>query len=145
MDWNHLREHIQRHEGCVLKPYPCPAGALTIGYGHNLDAKGITRPVAEIMLDEDLRDAYHEALHLESPDGAPVFQRLDPVRQEVLVHMVFNLGFAGVLGFTRMLTALAEGDYERASAEMYDSRWAKQVYGRANSLAQQMRTGRLSP
>ena len=30
-------DRLKRHEGLRLEAYVCPAGALTIGYGHNLD------------------------------------------------------------------------------------------------------------
>ena len=33
-------------EGLSLKPYRCPAGKLTIGYGHNLEANGISEEIA---------------------------------------------------------------------------------------------------
>lgn len=42
-------ELIKLHEGLRLKPYKCPAGKLTIGYGLNLDG-GITKEEAEILL-----------------------------------------------------------------------------------------------
>ena len=41
-------------EGLSLKPYRCPAGKLTIGYGHNLEANGISEEIANQLLHEDL-------------------------------------------------------------------------------------------
>ena len=40
-----------------------------------------------------------------------------------------------------MIAALEVGDYEEASVQMLDSRWAKIVKGRAVELSEQMRTG----
>jgi lysozyme len=34
----HLLERLQKSEGFRAKPYLCPAGFTTIGYGHNLEA-----------------------------------------------------------------------------------------------------------
>ena len=52
--------------------------------------------------------------------------------------MAFNLGVGGLLAFTKMFAALQERDWDRAAAEMLDSRWARQVGDRAVRLAQQM-------
>ena len=40
-----------------------------------------------------------------------------------------------------MIKALEEGDYKRASQEMLDSRWARQVGQRAEDLARMMEEG----
>jgi lysozyme len=56
--------------------------------------------------------------------------------------MIFNLGLYGVLGFKRMLAALREKDYLKASKEMLDSKWAKQVGYRAKKLASIMALGK---
>ncbi len=36
------RELLKELEGLYLVPYRCPAGKWTIGYGHNLEANGLT-------------------------------------------------------------------------------------------------------
>jgi GH24 family phage-related lysozyme (muramidase) len=48
---------IRSFEKFEPKAYLCPAGKLTIGYGHNLEARGISRRVAEIIFDEDFEQA----------------------------------------------------------------------------------------
>jgi len=58
----------------------------------------------------------------------------------VLIEMVFQLGVGGVSKFKKMWSALQEQDYNKASIEMLDSRWAKQTPSRANSLASIMRS-----
>lgn len=49
---------IKEFEGLSLKAYTCPAGKLTIGYGHTKDVKKgqrITEEKAEQLLREDLQ------------------------------------------------------------------------------------------
>ena len=53
-----LIEQLMRHEGFRTKPYRCSAGKLTIGYGRNLDDKGITKAEAFMMLKNDIEEAY---------------------------------------------------------------------------------------
>ena len=50
MDYEKLAARIRKNEGLAHQPYRCSAGALTIGYGHNLDARGISKEVAELLL-----------------------------------------------------------------------------------------------
>ena len=50
-------ELIKKFEGCKLTAYRCPAGVLTIGYGHTGDVKEgqkITQKKADALLKEDL-------------------------------------------------------------------------------------------
>ena len=59
------------HEGLRLKPYKCTSGALTIGYGRNLDARGITEAEAEMMLSHDIDD-FQDRLLRDPMDGGAV-------------------------------------------------------------------------
>lgn len=128
------------HEGLRLKPYLCPAGVLTIGYGRNLEARGITEAEAEIMLAHDIDDFQDRLLR-----EIPWMVELSPVRQRVLLDMAFNLGVSGLLKFQRTLAAVRGKEYERAAAMMLDSRWATQVGQRAKRLSRMMATGQIPP
>ena len=69
------------------------------------------------------------------------WQKLNEVRQFVLVDMCFNMGLAKLTTFKKMLHALKQQDYQAAAREMLDSRWAGQVGHRAQELASMMKTG----
>jgi lysozyme len=131
-----LQEQLKRHEGLMLKAYKCTSNRTTIGYGRNLDDKGITQAEADLMLENDV-------LFLMSvlPAKISFFNELDKARADVLVNMAFNLGVNGLLGFKKMLAAIDDGYFTRAAAEMLDSKWARQVGDRALELAEQMRVG----
>lgn len=133
---NKWLELTKGFEGLRLKPYTCPAGKLTIGYGHNLDDNGITQEVAEILLKTDLAYARMEVTAKLSYIG-----KLSEARQFVLVDMCFNMGITRLMTFKKMLAALERGDYKTAAKEMLDSRWAFQVKTRAVKLAEMMKTG----
>ena len=45
---------LRDHEGLRHFPYQCTAGRTTIGYGRNLDDKGLTLAECEVLLDNDL-------------------------------------------------------------------------------------------
>lgn len=126
---------LQRHEGLRLKPYECTAGKLSIGYGRNLDDMGISEVEAMAMLRNDIEQCYRE-LEIFS-----WFSDLDQVRQEALVDMLFNLGLPTFLEFKKTLKYVAEHRWSMASAEMLNSKWARQVGNRAEELAYMIETG----
>ena len=131
-----LRAMLIRHEGVRLKPYKDSVGKLTIGIGRNLDDKGITQSEAELMLTHDIQEVEEEAFRLKW------FLKLNEVRQDVILNMLFNLGTTRLLGFKKMIAAIERGDYERAADEMMDSKWASQVGSRATELAHMMKVGK---
>lgn len=142
-----IRELLTRHEGLRLKPYfdccgkllhecRCTAkGKATIGVGRNLEDVGLSAEEAMHLLDKDILRARAAAATF------AWYPKLDPVRKDVVVSMVFNLGLQGFSEFKRLIFALAQRDYERAASEMLASRWASQVKSRAVELAAMMRTG----
>jgi len=131
-----LIEQIKYHEGLRLKPYVCTAGKLTIGYGRNLEDRGITKYEAELLLSHDLAEVESQL-----KDKLEFWTALDHVRQAVLINMAFNIGINGLMKFKKTLTMIGDGDYSDAAIEMMDSRWAKQVPKRALDLSVQMDLG----
>ena len=138
------------HEGLVLHTYRCPAGKLTIGVGHNLEAKpiagiqegsAITKQRALDILAKDLADVI-----VEIKQRLPWVEQLNEARQAVIVDMGFNMGVGGVLKFKSFLADLQEGSFD--SAEMFRSKWAYQVgdgpgkrFDRVDRLARMIETG----
>ena len=144
---------LKRHEGAVREggrhiAYRCPAGALTIGWGHNLDANPVRGLGPGSTLSESEADSLLRAdlarLATELDLRLTWWRGLGPARSAVLLDMAFNLGLSGLLGFRKMLKAARERRFDEAAAEMLDSRWAGQVGERARELASLMRTGVLS-
>ena len=76
---------------------------------------------------------------LESCEEFKWFHALDEVRQRVIINMVFNLGYAGVCKFKKMIAAIEDKNYTKASDEMVNSRWYDQVGERAQRLCYMMR------
>ena len=131
-----LKEMLMRHEGLRLKPYKCSAGKLTIGYGRNLEDKGITNAEAEYLLTNDINDAIAECR-----DSFPWWKGLTNNRKMVIVNMVFNLGLSNFKKFKKTIQYIENEAYTTAAVEMLDSRWAIQVGARADELAHMMKEG----
>ena len=128
-------KYTRRYEGLSVVPYQCPAGHLTIGYGHNLET-GISKEAAEFILKQDMQAA-EKAVSKQFVG----WNQLSEVRQFVLTDMCFNMGIGKLRTFKKMWVAIQRGDYQTAAAEMINSRWASQVGYRAMELAKMMKTG----
>lgn len=141
-----LIDQLKRHEGLRLTAYRCPAGKLTIGYGHNLDALPVPGIGEGSTITEDQAERLLYADILLAGEGVLLrflwAARLDSCRLSVLVNMAFNMGLGSLATFRNTLAAVAASDWDKAADGMLRSRWARQVGGRAVELADQMRTGK---
>jgi len=144
-------------EGLRLQVYKDTLGIDTIGIGRNLEDRGITKeelddldiPTIEHVYEYGITEA--DAVYLAENDvqiveeelvrAHPCVDRLDSVRQLILIDMAFNMGVPRLCKFKKMWAAVECGDYPTAAKEMLDSRWAKQVKGRATKLANAMHNG----
>ncbi len=151
-----LEQQLIRHEALRLKAYKCPAEKLTIGVGRNLDDVGLTPSELQMIrqrksdwvFGDDITEA--EALAMLRNDIIRVrselrtvvygFDGLTPERQRALADMCFNLGLSRFSKFKKMLAAVEAGDFARASAEMKDSRWARQVGDKPGQRAHNLMT-----
>ncbi len=130
-----VEELIILHEGERLHPYRCPAGRLTIGVGRNIEDNGISRDESRMLLRNDIERSRREL------STFAFSRKLCPVREAVLLDMLFNLGLTRFKSFRKMLVALGQGDYNKAAEEMVNSFWYNQVGNRAKRLVEMMRTG----
>lgn len=117
-------------------PYPDTTGHLTVGYGHNLNMKGISRAIADLILKEDIEEAIAGCVK-----EIPFLHELNEARQYVLVNMAFNMGIGGLCSFKKMLAALQEARYQDAAQEIANSLEAKQVPSRIFPLIKIIETG----
>tara|TARA_R110002020_G_scaffold49894_1_gene141655 strand:+ start:582 stop:1196 length:615 start_codon:yes stop_codon:yes gene_type:complete len=139
-----LEEMLTIHEGLrlyayddatgkALRPGDTLSGNLTIGIGRNLTSGGLTQREVSTLLKNDIQRATKKAKKYKWFDG------LNDVRKAVIVSLIFNMGT--IDSFKRMRAAIAVKDWETGSAELLDSRYARQVGDRALVLAGLLRSG----
>ncbi len=133
---------IVRHEGERLNPYRDTEKIWTIGVGRNLHRRpAISFAESRFMLKHDIEDAEQDLA-----DAFPwLVSKDDNVRHDVLIDMVFNLGITRFKRFKKMLAAYEVDDYITCAKEMLNSKWARQVKGRARELSHMMITGMYGP
>lgn len=129
MDFYKLKALLVDHEGERLSMYQCPAGKWTIGVGHNIQDKGISKAVSDLMLIEDMQEVLADLTRLVFD-----FDSLPEAVQLVLADMRFQLGHGGIRKFRKMLKAVNAWDWPAMIREMRDSDWYRQTTDRAEDL-----------
>lgn len=134
-----LVEQLRKHEGVRSHAYKCSANMMTVGVGRNIDENGgigLSDDEIDYLLTNDIKRCQAELL------AFSWFVDLDPVRQDAMTNLLFNLGMTRLLGFKNALSAMERSDFETAATEFMDSRWAQQVGYRADEVCEMIRTGR---
>lgn len=140
IDAERFYARMVRVEGDEPLPYRDSKNILTVGIGHNLSVPlGVASRKAIFW--EDVANAAM-ALHR----YCPWWTQLDQVRREVVLELMFNMGWGdgkrGLSTFTRTLQMIRDGRFEAAAAGLAASKWAKDVKpGRADPLVRAMRGG----
>lgn len=116
-------------EGFNGKPYYCPSGKMTIGYGHNLNSKGLTKHQAEHILYDDLNEVLSQ-FNDKYPKLASKFSFV----RGICYDMIFNLGIKGFGNFKKFIEALEADNIGKACLELVDSKWFGQVGNRSKLL-----------
>ena len=143
-DMEKLIAMLKRHEGEIKKDdrhvaYRCPADHWTIGIGRNIDPDsgiGLSDDEVDYLLQNDV-----ERVIKELAAEYPWFNDLDDVRKDAMIDISFNLGQTRLRLFKRALAAMEAGNYKEAATEFLDSKWAKQVGGRALELTDMISSG----
>lgn len=138
-------------EGFSATPYYCTEKYPTVGFGVRLGDKdtplyhydiAVTKRTARTWL-EDILELRQD--NVKSNNALCVaYSVCDDLRKAVLLSMIYQMGMTGVSKFKKTIDHLEHGDYERASNEMLDSKWAKeQTPERAQRHAHMIRYGKL--
>lgn len=137
-----MHDWIRREEGFRGFPYRCSAGKLTIGYGRNLEDRGISSTEGDTLLLNDVAIAELALVTLLGSALTAEIRELYPVRYDALVNMSFQLGISRLGGFKRMIAAVRKKDWALAALEGMDSRWATQTPDRAGRVTDAVRWNR---
>jgi len=131
-----LKERLKDHEGFRPEPYRDDRGNWTIGHGHYLgngQSCKISRRVADMILEEDIHKATFEHISLG--------WKLDSVRRDVIIEMIFWHGLQGFLLFKKCVAAIEKQDWQKAADEMMDSNSGREYVTRMQTLADLMIEG----
>tara|TARA_R100001443_G_scaffold48448_1_gene60776 strand:+ start:4792 stop:5217 length:426 start_codon:yes stop_codon:yes gene_type:complete len=122
-DLNNLKEQIAKHEGYEPKVYKCTNGYDTIGYGFAIKDLYMDKEVADLILDQKINKLLKRISADE--DWGDWFLEKPQAIQEVLINMIYQIGFSGVKRFRKTIQYIKDDNFLMASEEMLDSKWAK--------------------
>ncbi len=126
-----IKQMIKGWEGCKLTAYRCPAGVLTIGYGHTgpdvTPGKRITQEEADRLFDTDVRKFAAKV--------APLFAgvTLNNNQFDALVSLSYNIGSLSVKAPTLLRKVKANPNDPTIRAE-----FLKHVNARVNGVLKQL-------
>jgi lysozyme len=149
-----------KHEGLSLTEYRDSTGNRTIGYGWNLDVhplpEGIgfapkgkparlnTTSEAVKLLDISVKTHWQDLINaLPWVEQQNTTTNWNEARQAALLDMAFNMGITTLLEFKNTLNLMRLGQYDEAAKNMMQSKWAMQVKGRAVTLSNIIKTGKV--
>jgi lysozyme len=113
-------EQCHKRDGNVFKPYVCPGGVLTIGWGHT-NHHGRPFDTSARWAQQECDAAFDEDMEWFSQQVSDMVRV--PLKQhqfDALVSFAYNVG-TGNLRSSTLLRKLNQGDYEGAALEFH--RW----------------------
>jgi len=136
-----INDYIVKHEGEKKKGdrhivYQCTAKKWTLGYGRNVQDRGISESEARYLLENDINECMND-LKTIFPDWVDLSYN----RKSVLTDMRFQLGATGFRGFKRLIDAIRTGDIEKAVQSIKGSLYYRQATNRANENINLLREG----
>ena len=122
-DLDNLKEMIIKHEGHEARVYKCPNGFDTIGYGFAIKDLFMDKELADFILDKKIRELLAK---IEANDDWDQWFWDKPQNvKEVLINMIYQIGFSGVKKFKKTIRYIKEDNFSLAAEEMLDSKWAR--------------------
>lgn len=145
-----LKEMLIDEEGLRYEPYRCPAGKLTIGVGHNMDANPLPKGMQDELrqngklslqsilqlLEKDIDYAELDARKLF--DG---FNDFSVNRKAAVVDLLFNMGLGTFRKFVTTIASIRHGNWDAAAAGLTNSKWFKQVGHRGPKIVALIKNG----
>jgi len=148
-DYFQIETIIKAEESYRADIYLDHKGNLTGGWGSLLNV-GMTLPkqVWEILFRKRFDDAVNGCDFAMELNGV----ELSDARCAVIIDMVYCHGRRGILGYKNMWKAIRKDDFERASAEILDSSWhrdleiqrgGRKIETRSMRAARRMKSGEI--
>ena len=144
MDLEKLRKQLEIDEGVKYEIYLDHLGYPTFGIGHLVipSDKEYREDVGTRVSEERVRECFDKDVESVLRDCTLLykdFNELPEEAQQIIANMMFNMGYTRLSKFRGMKKGVDARDWNKATDEMVDSRWYKQVTNRANRLVERMR------
>lgn len=138
MNIDSLQQKLIDHEGLKHYAYTDSFGNITIGVGRNLskNSQGLSTEEIIILLNNDILRCRNQLSNFEW------YSSCDPIRQDVLTELCFNVGYSGFMKFKNLISNVTQKNWNDSSQDLLASSWANQVGEvRSKDMANRLRTG----
>ena len=140
IDMQKLRQELERDEGVRYEIYNDTRNLKTAGIGHLLTRQDpeYNEPVGTPVSEQRVQDWFSQDVSKAIADARALVPNLESHPSAVvhaLINMAFNLGRTRLSKFKKTLSLINSRQYEEASLEALNSRWASQVGRRANRIS----------
>ena len=129
-----LIESIKKHEGYVGVVYKDSLGKDTIGYGFAIKDLELDADVCDIILERKLKNLKDR---IDNKFNWYIYMPQEI--KDIVTEMCYQLGVTGFSKFKKTIAYLQNKQWEDASVEMLDSRWAKQTPNRAKEMSDRVK------
>ncbi len=145
-DVDKLQKELAEDEGCKYEIYNDHLGYATFGIGHLVTDSDLEygQEIGTEVSKERVVQAFESDLDTSLRECGLLYghcwSSFPSEVKEILVNMMFNLGYPRLSAFRGMKAGVDARDWHRAANEMVDSRWYNQVPNRAKRLVNRMRS-----
>ena len=129
-----LIDSIKKHEGYVGIVYKDSLGIDTIGYGFAIKDLELDEDVCEIILERKVKDLQDRV-----DNKFNWYRYMPPEIKDIVLEMCYQMGVYGFSCFKKTIAYLQDKQWEKASVEMLDSRWAQQTPNRAQEMSNRVK------
>ena len=131
---SNLIDSIKKHEGYVGIVYKDSLGIDTIGYGFAIKDLELDEDVCEIILERKVKDLQDRV-----DNKFNWYRYMPPEIKDIVLEMCYQMGVYGFSCFKKTIAYLQDNQWEKASVEMLDSRWAQQTPNRAQEMSNRVK------
>jgi len=130
-------DYTKKEEGYRDRPYKDSKGILTIGYGFNMQEPGISALIPKdvksgkrALTKKEADDIFNKAYTIAEQDAIKFsgesWDSMNKQQKKALIDMSYQLGGAKLSGFKELKKAIKSEDWERASKEILNSKYARE-------------------
>ena len=129
-----LIESIKKHEGFSAMVYKDSLGIDTVGYGFAIKDLELDSDICEMILERKVKNL-KDRIEIKFDWYKYMPQEI----KDIVVEMCYQMGVYGFSRFKKTIAFLQNKEWEKASVEMLDSRWAQQTPNRAKEMSDKVK------
>lgn len=137
-----IKSMIIKHEGIRYKPYKDSLGLWTVGVGHLIgDGKSLPSQWNRALSHNEVMELFDTDYehHKQAAQNIPGYTQMNRNGQAALIDLTFNMGPKWYKKWPNLMKQFQAQDYSGAADNLANSKWARQVKGRSDTITELVR------